>query len=175
MIVDYYIPNSQKWNIPIKIAIFGDREYLKELKFIDMNISTPEINNNLPKWVQNLHSILDHYFLSGHIDNVTMINQFHLESQLKTPFIKKVLLNVSQIPIGQTLTYGDVGKHIFCQSARAIGMALRSNPFPILIPCHRVIGKTNLGGFMGVTDIDRIELKIKKSLLELEGWQSNHS
>lgn len=51
------------------------------------------------------------------------------------------------IPSGQTLTYGELAKRIG-SSARAVGQACGHNPIPIVIPCHRVVGKTGLGGFM---------------------------
>jgi len=55
---------------------------------------------------------------------------------------------VREIPRGQTMTYGDVallaGKP---GAARAVGRAMASNPFAILVPCHRVVSRDGLGGF----------------------------
>ena len=52
------------------------------------------------------------------------------------------------IPVGRTLTYGELANTL--QSGpRAIGQACKKNPLAIFIPCHRVVGKTGLGGFMG--------------------------
>ena len=71
-----------------------------------------------------------------------------------------------EIPCGQTLTYGELAKQIG-SSAQAVGQACGSNPIPIVIPCHRVVGKTGLGGFMHRADDDA--LAIKRWLLKHEG------
>ncbi len=55
------------------------------------------------------------------------------------------------IPCGQTLTYGELAKRIG-SSAQAVGQACGSNPIPVVIPCHRVVGKAGLGGFMHRSD-----------------------
>lgn len=58
-----------------------------------------------------------------------------------------VLLNV---PPGKTTTYGQIAKKVNCNSARAIGQALRKNPFAPEVPCHRVVkANLSLGGFSG--------------------------
>ena len=80
-----------------------------------------------------------------------------------TPFEKKVWAVMSSTKYGETITYGDIAKKI-SNSPRAVGQAAKRNPLLILIPCHRVVGKHNLGGFSGKTRIDK-----KKILLEIEG------
>ena len=70
-----------------------------------------------------------------------------------------------QIPSGQTRTYGEVAQSIK-SAPRAIGGACGANPVPIIIPCHRVVSKTGMGGFMGATEGD--PLKIKAWLLAHE-------
>ncbi|MDR2049778.1 MAG: methylated-DNA--[protein]-cysteine S-methyltransferase [Treponema sp.] len=86
-----------------------------------------------------------------------------------SPFQKSVWNILCKIPYGQTMTYGEIAKHLEREnkgkhtSARAVGGAVGHNPISILIPCHRVIGKTgDLTGYAGGIDI-----KIK--LLESEG------
>lgn len=64
-----------------------------------------------------------------------------------TPHQRKVWRAIQAIPSGQTRTYGELAKQIG-SSAQAIGQACGSNPFPLVIPCHRVVGKSGLGGFM---------------------------
>lgn len=80
-----------------------------------------------------------------------------------TPFQVKVWQALSTIPYGETRSYQDIA--IQCgnrKASRAIGMANNRNPIPILIPCHRVIGKSGkLVGYAG-------GLPIKEYLLELE-------
>jgi len=81
-----------------------------------------------------------------------------------TNFQKAVWREISKIPYGKVKTYGEIAKLIGKPKAtRAVGQALNKNPIPIIIPCHRVIGKDgNLTGFGG-------GIEIKKFLLSLEG------
>lgn len=52
------------------------------------------------------------------------------------------------IPVGRTMTYGELS-HTIQSSPRAVGQACKNNPLALFIPCHRVVGKTNQGGYMG--------------------------
>ena len=52
------------------------------------------------------------------------------------------------IPVGRTLTYGELALKLQ-SSPRAIGQACKRNPLALFIPCHRVVGKNDLGGYMG--------------------------
>ncbi len=65
-----------------------------------------------------------------------------------TPFQHGVLESMLSIPFGMTKTYGDIADYVE-GSAQAVGRACGANPIPILIPCHRVLGATTLGGFSG--------------------------
>lgn len=69
------------------------------------------------------------------------------------------------IPRGKTLTYGELAKRIG-SSAQAVGQACGSNPIPVVIPCHRVVGKNGLGGFMHRGDNEALD--VKRWLLEHE-------
>ena len=82
-----------------------------------------------------------------------------------TEFRKKVWNALMKIPYGECRTYLDIAKEIGNPKAvRAVGQANKANELPIIIPCHRVIGKNGkLVGYAG----DRIY--VKKFLLELEG------
>ena len=81
-----------------------------------------------------------------------------------SPFQLKVWNTLAEIPFGQTCSYSDVARRIGDPTAtRAVGAANGRNPLPIVLPCHRVIGKDgSLTGFGG-------GLPIKQFLLELEG------
>ena len=92
-----------------------------------------------------------------------------LDQSTWTPFQKQVYETIAEIPHGETRTYGWVAQKIGKFAAtRAVGQALRNNPLPILIPCHRVISVTSLGGFMGCSDLELPELRLKSSLISLE-------
>ncbi|NMD71407.1 methylated-DNA--[protein]-cysteine S-methyltransferase [Bacillus sp. DNRA2] len=84
---------------------------------------------------------------------------------LGTDFQKAVWEQLSLIPYGETRSYQDIANAVENPKAvRAIGQANKANRFPIIIPCHRVIGKNRtLTGYAG-TRVD-----IKEKLLEFEG------
>lgn len=89
-----------------------------------------------------------------------------IDYSVLTEFQKKVLTTALKIPRGRVLTYGDVARKIGRpRAARAVGQALGSNPMPIVIPCHRVLGSDgSLHGYSGGGG-----LKTKEWLLKLEG------
>lgn len=67
-----------------------------------------------------------------------------------TPFQRRIWTALRKIPCGITKTYGELANELDT-SARAIGNACRQNPITILIPCHRVTAKENIGGYSGHT------------------------
>lgn len=67
-----------------------------------------------------------------------------------TPFQRRVWSALREIPVGETRTYGELAKSLG-SSPRAVGNACRSNPLPIVIPCHRVVSATGPGGYAGQT------------------------
>jgi len=83
-----------------------------------------------------------------------------------TPFQQKVWGELIRIPYGETISYGELARRIGNPNAsRAVGLANGSNPIPIIIPCHRVIGSNGkLTGYGG-------GLPIKEKLLALEKRQ----
>lgn len=81
-----------------------------------------------------------------------------------TPFQRKVLEEVRKIPPGETLTYGELARRIGNpRAARAVGRALKRNPLPIVIPCHRVVGTRGIGGYTGGLEIKAKLLMIEKA------------
>jgi methylated-DNA-[protein]-cysteine S-methyltransferase len=84
-------------------------------------------------------------------------------------FKREVYHIISSIPHGETRTYGWVAKRLGNSAAsRAVGQALKRNPLPILIPCHRILGDHSVGGFMGTKDPSHPQLQLKRRLLQLE-------
>jgi methylated-DNA-[protein]-cysteine S-methyltransferase len=67
-----------------------------------------------------------------------------------TPFAKKVYQVVSTIPIGEVRTYKWVAeKSGSPKAARAVGQVLKNNPYPLIIPCHRVVSSgQKIGGYV---------------------------
>jgi methylated-DNA-[protein]-cysteine S-methyltransferase len=89
-----------------------------------------------------------------------------IDWSLLRPFQRQVLQIVYAIPYGQTRTYGDIAHEIGNPpAARAVGRANATNPMPLVIPCHRVIGSDGkLHGYGGGEG-----LPTKEWLLKLEG------
>lgn len=70
---------------------------------------------------------------------------------------------MAAIPLGETRTYGEIAREIGAP-AQAVGQACGANPLPILIPCHRVLGRATLGGFSAPGGVET-----KVALLRFEG------
>ena len=87
--------------------------------------------------------------------------QLHLTG---TPFQKTVWIAMQSIPYGEVFTYGQVAKKIG-SAPRAVGMACGANPIPIIVPCHRIVAASSLGGYSGDGGV-----VTKQTLLDLEGW-----
>jgi methylated-DNA-[protein]-cysteine S-methyltransferase len=84
-----------------------------------------------------------------------------------TAFQQRVWAAISEIPPGVVLTYGQLAKRIG-SAPRAVGQACGSNYFPIVIPCHRVVASSGIGGFAHHAD-DGFFRKVKRWLLAHEG------
>src|SRR5256712_8421139 len=84
-----------------------------------------------------------------------------------TLFRRRVWDTLSQIPIGESRTYGELARRLHT-APRAIGCPCRANPIALVIPCHRVVGtQGSLGGFMCLTQGN--PLPIKRRMLAHEG------
>lgn len=76
-----------------------------------------------------------------------------------TPFQQRVWQALQRIPCGVTQSYGALALQLK-SSPRAVAAACRANPIPLLIPCHRVVASNGLGGYMGATVGEALELKM---------------
>lgn len=76
-------------------------------------------------------------------------HRFNLPMRLEgTPFQLKVWRALCEIPPGVPLTYGQFAIKLGT-APRAVGGACGANPIPVIVPCHRVVSASGLGGFMG--------------------------
>ena len=75
-----------------------------------------------------------------------------------TAFQQSVWRIIAAIKVGKTLTYTDVAKKLN-SSPRAVGNACRANPVPIIVPCHRIISMSGIGGFAGQREGNNIIIK----------------
>jgi methylated-DNA-[protein]-cysteine S-methyltransferase len=85
--------------------------------------------------------------------------RFDLPIKLKgTPYQREVWRVISGIRCGATISYQDIASRVY-SAPRAVGQACGANPVPIVIPCHRVVAKRGLGGFMHGRDEARLSIK----------------
>jgi methylated-DNA-[protein]-cysteine S-methyltransferase len=91
-----------------------------------------------------------------------------LDESALSAFQRTVYAITRAIPAGSTLTYGDVAARAGTpRDARAVGQALGANPYPIIVPCHRVVAADGrMHGFSGPGGT-----VTKLRLLEIEGWR----
>jgi methylated-DNA-[protein]-cysteine S-methyltransferase len=75
-------------------------------------------------------------------------------------FTGDVMRQIADIGYGETKTYGEIAD-ILDSSPVAVGQACGRNPVPIIVPCHRVVGKNSTGGYIAGK-------KVKQKLLDLE-------
>jgi methylated-DNA-[protein]-cysteine S-methyltransferase len=136
---------------------FEDENFDGVLELIALRIS-PRILPS-PKATDAWRRELDEYFEARRT-----LFDLRVDRQLIHGIARDVLRQTSKIPYGEVTTYGTIAGEIGQpKAARAVGRALGSNPIPIVIPCHRVIGTSGkLTGYAG--GLDR-----KIALLELEG------
>jgi methylated-DNA-[protein]-cysteine S-methyltransferase len=93
------------------------------------------------------------------------LQEFSVEIDLNnlSEFHKKVIMDLSKIPYGTVISYGELARKVNNpKAARAVGQACKANPIPIIIPCHRVIRSDGkIGNYTAGVDV-------KKYLLDLE-------
>lgn len=86
-----------------------------------------------------------------------------------TPFAKKVYKVILSIPLGEVRTYKWVARKIGRPKAyRAVGQVLKNNPYPLIIPCHRIIESSGkIGGYIWGKKIKRAILNLERQIRNL--------
>ncbi|MDH5394327.1 MAG: methylated-DNA--[protein]-cysteine S-methyltransferase [Gammaproteobacteria bacterium] len=115
------------------------------------------------------HELIDKVIeqLQAYSDNAQYVFDLNLKLE-GTPFQRRVWKRLLKIPAGTVLTYGELANQL-SSSARAVGNACRANPLPLLVPCHRVVAASGLGGFAGAST--GYLISIKRQLLRHEGLE----
>lgn len=85
-----------------------------------------------------------------------------------TDFQRRVWRAMRSIPPGRAKSYGEVAEALH-SAPRAVGRACGANPLPVVIPCHRVVGKAGLGGFAHAVTGEFLDYK--RWLLDHEGYR----
>jgi methylated-DNA-[protein]-cysteine S-methyltransferase len=137
-----------------KLGIRFQKNTITELRWLLDNSSTNQVTQ---KNSDLINDSLDYYFETAEFSKKVNL------SPHGTPFQLKVWNRLREIPVGETITYGELARELNT-SSRAIGQACRTNSLVLFIPCHRVVSKTGLGGYLG----DQKNFSIKSWLLEHE-------
>jgi methylated-DNA-[protein]-cysteine S-methyltransferase len=144
------------------LLLAGDKSALREIRFANgRHAAKPD-----PEWKEDAAPLKEFIrqlraYFAGQLED------FDLPIEPEgTDFQRKVWKLLCDIPYGETISYGELARRIGNPKAcRAVGLANGSNPIPIIIPCHRVIGSNGkLTGYGG-------GLPIKEKLLALEKRQ----
>jgi methylated-DNA-[protein]-cysteine S-methyltransferase len=141
----------------VGIAVFNEQVSIELLTEAMLITGAPKVAEN--KTVQKISDQIEAYFNDSKHQFNAPINQHG------TAFQQRVWQAISAIPRGRVLTYGDIAAQIG-SGPRAVANACGANSLPLVVPCHRVVAKNGIGGFMqGNPD----GLKVKKWLLKHEG------
>jgi methylated-DNA-[protein]-cysteine S-methyltransferase len=139
-----------------RLGIITNGEQLTGLHYVDNKIPLHDSSDPL---ANDVLDELNHYFNSR-----DWIFTIPVKSN-GTAFQQRVWKQLQTIPAGKTHTYQEMAQKLKT-SPRAIGGACRANPVPIIVPCHRVVAKSGLGGYDG--DWGRGKVSIKQWLLDHE-------
>jgi len=127
----------------------------------------------LRRWQQDVLDLVQKYLAGGVVD----LSGIPIVTDGVSPFDRRVLAECRRIPYGETTTYRELASRVGRpRAARAVGGALRHNPVPLIVPCHRVLRSDGgLGGFSAPGGID-----VKRRLLALEAkgitaWKEGRS
>ena len=152
-------PKYENFVIETPIGLLAIKIVNNELVKIDLN-SRKTIQAACSLFAKEIHRQINCYFEDA---------SFKFDINLKaegTEYQNRVWRALQDIPLSQVMTYGELASKID-SGARAIGNACRNNPIPLIVPCHRIVSASGLGGFAGQLDGRLID--IKKFLLVHEG------
>ena len=140
-----------------EIGLLKENDNLIKVSFTDTAFKYLDAINS-PNEFKEVITQLNEYFYEGR-------NKFEIQyTFLSTTFRSRVYKEMSKIAYGTTLSYSDLATKVGKPRAfRAVGTACGKNPLPIIIPCHRVKGKSSLGGFTGGLDIKKFLLRLESN------------
>jgi len=146
-------------NVPSPVGPFGVEGTADEITAIYLPSQLHRVSSGTPpRAVARAAQQLAEYFEGTRRD--FDVSLAHVDA---TDFQHDVWDALTEIPYGEVRTYGDVAVSVDRPLAsRAVGNANHANPWPVVVPCHRVVSSTGLGGYGGGDEV-------KRFLLELEG------
>ncbi len=159
-------PIDKQLQLSISFSAAEDKLLLSGVRYCQNERESINSEPNHDSFIQKIKNELECYLSDASF-------QFSLPCnfQLGTLFQQKVWQALTEIPSGEVKTYGALAKELDT-SARAVGNACRRNLFPVIIPCHRVVSASGVGGYAGDTlDVQKGDinfLRIKQWLLAHE-------
>lgn len=150
-----------EYNSPIgKIGITADNSGITELKFDYY----PPLSICINSHIENCIYFLDNYFAakSGDISSIKISDNI-----IGTDFEKRIWNQILHLPCGKIKTYFDIASELnISGGCQAVGKALGKNPILIIIPCHRIIGKSGkLTGFAAGLERKRELILLEKRII----------
>lgn len=142
----------------VGVRLTSDQQHVFELTYLAKGMQSKSGETAL---AQNVFEQVKAYLVDArHRFDLPLIKQ-------GTVFQNKVWTAIEQIPEGATMTYQTLGALIACGSPRAVGGACGANPYPLIVPCHRIVAANGIGGF--ARHDDGFHIQIKHWLLAHEG------
>ena len=154
---EYPVMYGYLYQTPVGELTFVTNGY-EILQIVFGDISAKLSSNDTAGLHQDIKEQMDEYFAGER-----KVFELPLEKKRYNSFTRKVYEALSMIPYGETKTYGNIAEMAGRpKSYRAVGTINNRNPYPVIVPCHRVVGaKGQPTGYAG-------GLKFKEFLLELE-------
>lgn len=138
--------------------LFGSFDKKKEILYsLSLTAPSPATETKVLSDKLPLKHWLDAYFKGEH-----QAEKIQFKINIGTTYQQAVWQSISQIPFGEVTTYSAIATQLGSHP-RAVGQACKVNPIILVIPCHRVVGKSSLGGYAGR------QTELKEKLLALEG------
>ncbi len=157
--IDRCVISSPFGSLRISTELVDGSLMISEISYLAKGLSKVRPQNDLARQAKDQ---IEAYFEDP-------LFKFNLPlKQQGTPYQHRVWSAISDIPVGNTISYGDLAKQIK-SGPRAVGGACGANYYPLLIPCHRVLSANGLGGFMQQGGEIGRHLDIKRWLLRHEG------
>lgn len=168
IVIQYLINNS---DVTIKsINLIENKNLSNFISENEVKIENFEINedNLLTNMIEIIKSYLEGENVNLYETILKLGIKFDFKTYFKTKFTQNIIKELLKVGYGETTSYSELASKLNSKAYRAVGNVMRKNPFPLIVPCHRVIKKNrDLGGFMGSSD-DKSALNLKSKLIELE-------
>lgn len=170
-----YLKNKKKIKLEELNIFKNEKEVLDYIKLNNLDL-TSKNNSNEAAVLYQIENLVLNYLQGQKLNLYKEFKKLNVELDLndkfKSEFSRKVIETLLTINPGEITTYYEIGNKINSKAFRAIGNVCKTNPIPLIIPCHRVLRKNGeIGGFMGKSD-KTWETKLKRRLLKLEGYKA---